>query len=245
MKLKRLLAIVLALSLTLAFTALPASAANAMTLKTTASVNLRKGPDTSYSKITSVASGKTFTYLGVSAYDAQGRLWHKISYDNSSAWLYAGYTKVTVDGSAISNDAYVTTTAGVNLRKGAGTGYTVTTTVAKDTKLFYLGSSATDDNGRKWYRVASAYGPAWVSSKYATLSGGSSSGGDSDEVITTGNAWLRKGAGLGYAKISVVPEGTTVSYLGQSSTDSRGVKWFKVKYDGDTGWISSKFSKIK
>lgn len=245
MKLKRLLALVLAFSLTLAFTALPASAASSMTLKTTASVNLRKGPDTSYTKITAVPSGKTFTYLGISAYDAKGRLWHKISYDSSSAWLYAGYAKVTVDGSAPSNSAYVKATAGVNLRKGAGTGYTVTTSVAKNTKLFYLGSSANDDNGRAWYRIASAYGPAWVSSKYATLSGSTSSGGDSDKVVTTGSVWMRKGAGLGYAKIAVVPEGTTVSYLGESSTDSRGVKWFKVKYDGNTGWVSSKFSKIK
>jgi uncharacterized protein YraI len=82
-----------------------------------------------------------------------------------------------------------------------------------------------------------------VSAKYATLSGGSSSGGD--KVVTTGNVWMRKGAGLGYAKIIAVPEGTTVTYLGKSSTDNRGVKWYNVKYDGKEGWLSSKYSKIK
>lgn len=243
MKLKRLFALVLAFALMAALSALPASADSAMSLKTTASVNLRKGPDTSYSVITAVSSGKKFTYLGISAYDAKGRLWHKVSYSGSSAWLYAGYTKVTVDGSAVSNAAYVKSTASVNLRKGAGTGYSITTSVSKGTKLFYLGSSAKDGNGKTWYRVASAYGPAWVSAKYATLSGGSSSGGD--KVVTTGNVWMRKGAGLGYAKIIAVPEGTTVTYLGKSSTDSRGVKWYNVKYDGKEGWLSSKYSKIK
>lgn len=243
MKLNRLFALVLALALIATFAAFPASAESSMSLKTTASVNLRKGPDTSYAKITAVSSGKKFTYLGISAYDAKGRLWHKISYDGSSAWLYAGYTKVTVDGSTISNSAYVKTTASVNLRKGAGTGYAKVTVAANGAKLFYLGSSAKDGNGRTWYRVASAYGPAWVSSKYATLSGSSSSGGD--KVVTTGSVWLRKGAGLGYAKIAAIPEGTTLAYLGSTSTDSRGVKWYKVKYDGNTGWVSSKYSKIK
>lgn len=242
MKLKRLFTFVLVLALILTLGGLPAAASSTMTLKTTASVNLRKGPDTTYSIITSVASGKKYTYLGISAYDSKGRLWHKISYNSSSAWLYAGYTKVTVDGSTISNAAYVKATASVNLRKGAGTGYSKITSVSSGTKLFYLGSSAKDGNGRTWYRVACAYGPAWVSSKYATLSGGSSSG---DQVVTTGNVWLRTGPGLGYAKISAVPSGTTVSYLGSSSTDGRGVKWYKVKYDGDTGWVSSKYSKIK
>jgi uncharacterized protein YraI len=243
MKLRKLISLFLALALVTALTGLPALAESAMTLKTTASVNLRKGPDTSYSVIKSVASGKKFTYLGISAYDAKGRLWHKISYNSSSAWLYAGYTKVTVDGSAVSNAAYAKTTASVNLRKGAGTGSSKVTVAPKGTKLFYLGSSAKDGNGRTWYRVACAYGPAWVSSKYATLSGGSASSGD--KVVTTGNAWLRKGAGLGYSKIAAIPEGTTVAYLGSSSTDGRGVKWYKVKYDGNTGWVSSKYSKIK
>lgn len=243
MKTRRLFAFILALVLTAALAQLPASAASTMTLKTTASVNLRKGPNTTYSKITAVASGKKFTYLGISAYDARGRLWHKISYKSSSAWLYAGYTKVTVDGSGISNSEYVKSTASVNLRKGAGTNYGKRTAVTKGTKLFYLGSTAKDGNGRKWYRVASPYGPAWVSSKYATRNGSSSS--DSSKVITTGTVWQRKGPGLGYAKIRSIPDGTTVTYLDKSSTDSRGVKWYKISYKGKSGWVSSKYAKVK
>ncbi len=240
MKLKRLS--ILALALVLVFAVFPAAASGTMTLKTTASVNLRTGPDTSYQKITAAASGKTFTYLGISNYDAKGRLWHKISYDMSSAWLYAGYTKVTVDGTVLSNSAFVTSTASVNLRRGAGTGYTVLATVQSGTKLFYLGASTKDKNGRVWYRVSSSVGPAWVSSRYAKLSGEAV---ESSQVVTTGTVWMRTGAGLGYAKITVIPESTTVTYLGKTSTDVRGIKWYKVKYDGKTGWVSSKYSKIK
>lgn len=244
MKLKKLLA--LALALTLALGALPALAASGMSLKTTASVNLRKGPSTDYEKIVAVASGKALTYLGISAYDVKGNLWHKVTHQKSSAWLFANYTKVTVDGAALSNAAHVKTTASVNLRKGAGTGYGKITVAEKGAKLFYLGSSAKDSGGRLWYRVASAYGPAWLSSKYATLSqGGSSSSTSKDKAVTTGNVWMRKGPGLGYATITAIPDKTTVSYTGSSSTDSRGVKWYKVKYAGKEGWISSRYSKLK
>ena len=44
---------------------------------------------------------------------------------------------------------------------------------------------------------------------------------------------------LGY-----INEGNTATFLGKSSTDARGVKWYKIKYDGVTGWISSRYSKI-
>ena len=63
-------------------------------------------------------------------------------------------------------------------------------------------------------------------------------------VKTTGNVWLRKGPGLGYSKITSVQSGTKLEYMGKTSTDDRGVKWYYVKYKGRKCWVSSRYSKL-
>ena len=63
-------------------------------------------------------------------------------------------------------------------------------------------------------------------------------------VRTTGNVWLRKGPGKGYGKIRSIASGRKLEYLGKSSVDSRGVRWYRVRYDGSTGWVSSRYAKL-
>ena len=50
--------------------------------------------------------------------------------------------------------------------------------------------------------------------------------------------WVRTGPGLSYKIFSKVYVGNTYAYKG-SSTDSRGVKWYKISFSGGTGWVSS------
>ena len=61
---------------------------------------------------------------------------------------------------------------------------------------------------------------------------------------TTGQVNVRKGAGLKYATVGVLAKGTIVSYLGASKKDDRGVAWYKINFNGNEGWISSKYSKF-
>lgn len=64
------------------------------------------------------------------------------------------------------------------------------------------------------------------------------------EVRTTGNVWMRKGPGLSYEAVTSFTEGKTLEYLGESSVDERGVTWYKVSSGKNTGWVSSKYSKL-
>jgi len=66
----------------------------------------------------------------------------------------------------------------------------------------------------------------------------------SGTVRTTGNVWLRTGPGLGYRKITALSKGTKLTYLGKTSVDDRGVKWYRVRHDGTKGWVSSRYSKL-
>ena len=69
-------------------------------------------------------------------------------------------------------------------------------------------------------------------------------GGKGDFVKTTGNVHVRKGPGLEYAEMGTLEKGTLISYLGASKKDERGVKWYKVNFNGKVGWVSSKYSKL-
>ena len=47
------------------------------------------------------------------------------------------------------------------------------------------------------------------------------------EVRATGDVNLRVGPGLDYDTVGYVPAGTVMEYLGETSTDSRGVDWYE------------------
>ena len=64
------------------------------------------------------------------------------------------------------------------------------------------------------------------------------------EVRTTGNVYMRTGPGLSYDTITSYPEGSTLSYLGETSVDERGVAWYKVSDGSHSGWMSSRYSQL-
>ena len=101
------LAVMLALVLTAVLAPTAALAATTYTVRTTASVNLRKGPGLDYAKITSVSSGRNFTYTGVSRFDSRGQGWHQVSYNGGTAWISWAYSNLQKNGSAISEDRAV------------------------------------------------------------------------------------------------------------------------------------------
>ncbi len=246
------LAVMLALVLTAVLAPTAALAATTYTVRTTASVNLRKGPGLDYAKITSVSSGRNFTYTGVSRFDSRGQGWHQVSYNGGTAWISWAYSNLQKNGSAISEDRAVRASASLNVRKGAGTSYSRITTVSNGTNMVYLGETATV-GGTTWYKVSCSAGIGWVSGAYSRLvstadvkpvSGGSGSSSSSKVYVSGGTVWLRSGPGLGYSKVTTVKKGTNLTYRGSSSVDNRGVRWYNVTYNGSSAWISSRYSKL-
>ena len=64
------------------------------------------------------------------------------------------------------------------------------------------------------------------------------------KVKATGDVYVRSKANKEASKIGLLTKGDKVSFLGSIKTDSRGVDWYKVNYNGNIGWVSSKYSKI-
>lgn len=63
-------------------------------------------------------------------------------------------------------------------------------------------------------------------------------------LCATGDVNLRDKPSLKGKVITGIPQGTLMEYLDKTSTDDRGVKWYKVRYNGKKGWVSSKYSKM-
>ena len=153
----------------------------------------------------------------------------------TSAALAAG--KIKMDGTA-------------NLRKGASTEYAKVGTV-KAGRVLNFDKTKKDDRGVIWYHVKGG----WVSSKNTTQIDGSvdstkksvgkTTKTSGSSVNATGDVKLRKGPGLDYAENGMMKAGKTAKFLGSTKKDARGVVWYKVSFNGKTGWVSSKYSKLR
>ncbi|MBP3906030.1 MAG: SH3 domain-containing protein, partial [Peptostreptococcaceae bacterium] len=127
------------------------------TVKTTkvvtgSSVNLRKGPGTSYTVIKALSRGTKVGYI------SESNGWAKIIYNGTIGYMSAKYlgnesTQAPSDNNQSSTEETVKSTkvvtgSSVNLRKGPGTSYTVIKALSKGTKVGYISES----NG--WAKVS-------------------------------------------------------------------------------------------
>jgi len=63
------------------------------------------------------------------------------------------------------------------------------------------------------------------------------------KIIATGNVKVRKGPSLEFGVLGYLHKGDILTYDGASEKDNRGVRWYRVKYSGSFGWVSSRYSK--
>ena len=63
------------------------------------------------------------------------------------------------------------------------------------------------------------------------------------KVIATGSVKVRTGPGKDFAVLGYLDKGDALTYDVSTEKDYRGVKWYRVKYRGGFGWVSSRYSK--
>ncbi|MBQ8110548.1 MAG: SH3 domain-containing protein [Clostridia bacterium] len=141
-----------------------------------------------------------------------------------------------------------------HVRTGPGLSYTSLGVLKKGSGANYLNESSVDNRGVAWYKISYKGNTAWVSSRYTVLRDGSWGGGAATPTSaprasgyvegTSGKSHVRTGPGLSYDDVGVLHVGETATYLGEQSTDSRGVVWYKISYKGKTRWVSSKYTTL-
>ena len=139
-------------------------------------------------------------------------------------------------------ETYVKTTGSVHVRKGPGLDYAKIATVSKGSSYLYKGESK-DDRGVTWYKVEYKGSTAWISSKYSKTYSSSTATGT---IYGVGKSNIRSKASLNGKILGTLPKGAEATHVGnETATDSRGVTWYKIKYNGITGWVSSKYTTLK
>lgn len=58
----------------------------------------------------------------------------------------------------------------------------------------------------------------------------------------SGKSNVRTGPGLAYKSIGVLHPGEEAKFLGKTSTDDRGVVWYKIEWNGRSAWVSSRYT---
>ena len=154
---------------------------NTMYVTASAGLNLRKGPSTSYAVIKTLSKGTEVTVVSSS------NGWSKVNVGGVSGYVSSDYLSSTKPstGSSSSNESTSNTTSTMyttdrlNLRKGAGTSYSVITTLDKGIAVTVHSSS----NG--WSKVSVNGMTGYVSSSYLSSTKPSNSSSSTDSSTSS------------------------------------------------------------
>ncbi len=130
------------------------------------------------------------------------------------------------------------TTDNLNFRKEASTSSSIITTIPKNTTIEIIDKSISG-----WYKVKYQNNTGYVSSKYVKLNSDDSSANTPstsiEKGVTTGNLNFRKEPSISSSIISTIPRNTTIEIIDKSTSG-----WYKVKYQNNTGYVSSKYIQL-
>ena len=220
---------------------------------------VRSGPGLDYEKLTVLGEGESGEYLGSTSTDSRGVDWYRVRYNGINGWVSSRYTALSGSGWGdedfsweLGEARYVRATARVNMRSGPGTNYEDVGTLVRGECLTYLNETRYDAGGQGWYKARYySYGEVWVSAVYSELTDTYTEAASDDDagvsgsyIQATGRLNVRSGPGLGYDDKGTLQKGATAAYLNEYSVDERGVTWYKVSYNGGSGWVSSRYCEL-
>jgi len=225
-------------------------------------VNIRSKAGLNGSVLTSVNKGAIISCLGVASKDSSGMTWYKVKANGQTGWISGRYaTKSSAPTPDYSgpevgmSGSYVKASSGsVTLRAKPNKDSAALDAMPKGTTATFLNKASTDSRGVVWFKVKYNGQTGWVSSKYTkvtdsagsgtTSGGGSSSTSGSKVKVVGGSVTIRAKADKTSSKLGFIKEGNSATYLGKSSVDSRGIRWYYIEYKGTKGWVSSMYSKL-
>lgn len=206
-------------------------------------LNVRAGAGTGHKVVTSFRNGQTFNIYG------KENGWYKVDYSLNGSTYYGyisgDYVKVLEEfnkpnppevekPSVPENGGNQTTTregqvigisSRLNVRSGAGTNYSVVTTITNNTKL----TINSESNG--WYNITLSNGKTgYVSSKYVKVITNNPSDNSTENVIKKGKVTgvstvlnVRSGPGTSYKAVTYLRNNESVEIIGESGN------WYKIK----------------
>ncbi|MFB4210374.1 SH3 domain-containing protein [Shouchella sp. JSM 1781072] len=198
---------------------------------TTARLNVRTGPGTSHSIVTTLNKDQKIDLI------AKSGQWYKIKAGNVEGYVSEQFLSIGKDSEdqidEIDEDVIAEgkTTARLNLRSQPNTSSSIRTTLSKGQTLQIVKQEG------NWYFVRVGFQTGWVSSEFVSTS--NENVGDSNPSLgsatTTARLNLRSGAGTSHRVLTTLPVGQKLELLQKQGN------WYQVKAGNQTGWVSSEF----
>ncbi|MES5891569.1 SH3 domain-containing protein [Bacillus cereus group sp. RP43] len=212
------------------------------------SLRVRTGPSTSHPTVGSVKQGQVVQVVG------EVQDWFKINYAGQTAYLSKDYVtkggsneNVTQGNNQEQNNnvtvqtggTYVVNATSLRVRTGPAAYHSVIGGVLNGTTLNVVGS----ENG--WFKVNYQGKTGYVSSEFVKfVKGGTATpeqpkqpdqGAIGDYYINASALNVRSGEGTNYRIIGALPQGQKVQVISENSG------WSKINYNGQTGYIGTRF----
>lgn len=193
-----------------------------------AKLNVRSGAGTTYEALRYITKGEKVNIYETKTVD--GTVWGRID----DGWVVLEYVTLDSSGNDTSEDKViatgVVTASSLNVRSGAGSGYSSVGTLSKGTSVEIYETKTVD--GTTWGRIESG----WISMSYVALDSTEEQEED-DTVLATGTVttstlYVRSGPGSDYTQVGYVYRGDRVNIY-ETKTVS-GTTWGRI----DGGWIS-------
>ena len=199
-------------------------------------VNIRSGPGTDYEILGNESAGYELQRTGKT-----DNGWSRVYYKGAEAYVIDTLISTTkpaekTEFNVTEASGTVTVVSAANLRTGPGQNYSVDSVAQVGTQMTRTGISGSwtrvQYNGKELFVATSLISDDTSGSS----SGGTSTTGESGTV--TGNGVrVRSGPGTGYNVMGYMNSGNTVTILGEESG------WYKITYNGQTGYISADYVK--
>ncbi|WP_263702008.1 C40 family peptidase [Bacillus thuringiensis] len=225
--------------------------------KVTADVlRVRTAPNTSSSVSGRVYEGQTLNVIG------QENGWVKINHNGQVGYVSGEFVSGVSSNAGSSNNNtnnnnqesvkpasgnYTVNVSSLRVRTGPSTSHTTVGSVTKGQVVQVVGEV------QDWFKINYAGQTAYVSKDYVTKGGSSDNAtqGNKPEqnnnvTVQTGGTYVvnatslrvRTGPATYHSVIGGVLNGTTLNVIGSEGS------WFKVNYQGKTGYVSSEFTKF-
>ncbi|MED0961772.1 SH3 domain-containing protein [Bacillus paramycoides] len=215
------------------------------------SLRVRTGPSTSHPTVGSVKKGQVVQVVG------EVQDWFKINYAGQTAYLSKDYVtkggsneNVVQDNKQDQNNnvtvqtggTYVVNATSLRVRTGPATYHSVIGGVLNGTTLNVIGA----ENG--WFKVNYQGKTGYVSSEFVKFVKGGTvtpeqpkqpdqpgQGAIGDHYVNASALNVRSGEGTNYRVIGALPQGQKVQVI------SENYGWSKINYNGQTGYIGTRF----
>jgi len=206
-------------------------------------LNVRSGPGTGYAILGSLKHGDKITVTD------EGGDWYKLTFNGKTGYVSKAWTKAdnpvtttppttpTTPTTPQSKTVYVNAAAGLNVRSGPGTTYSILGALANGSKI-----TVTDENA-SWYKLTFNGKAGYVSKTYTsdTAPGQTATAPPAQKTGTVNSAIglnIRSGAGTTYKIIGSLSNGAKITILDQSGS------WYKINCGSSFGWVSSAYVKV-